>query len=72
MALEPTAGTEHPRCLGPYALLNTANQATASLPGVQIIVSIHREVFPLILPEPLKVFTNVIQQTLQKGAGTAM
>lgn len=72
MALEPTAGTEHLRCLEPYSLLNTANQGTASLHGVQVIVSIHREFFFLILPEPLKVFNDVIQQALLKGAGTVM
>lgn len=63
MAPEPAAGTELPRCLAPYSLLNTANQRTASLHGVQIVVSIHREVFFLILPETFKASNDVRQQT---------
>lgn len=64
MVQEPTAGTEHLRCLGPCSLLKTANQGTDSLYGTQTIVSIHREIFFLILPESSEV------QTLQKSGET--
>lgn len=64
MDREPTAGTEHLRCLGPCSLLNTANQGTDSLHGTQTIASTHREIFFPILPEPSEVFNNVMQQTL--------
>lgn len=60
MVQEPTAGTEHLRCLGPCFLLNTANRGIDSLCGTQTIVSIHREIFFLILPEPLEVFNNAM------------
>lgn len=69
--LEPNDYTKHMRHLTPYSLLNTANQGTVTIHGVQRIVS--RKIFFLSLPEPLKVFNNVIEQTLfLKGPGTLM
>lgn len=70
MVQEPTASTEHLRGLGPRSLLNTANQGIDSTCGTQTIVSIHREIFFLILPECLEVFNNAMQQTVQKSGGT--